>query len=162
MGLRVGLIYKAKGMPSGPKQLAALVDAGVPEDAIWNDNASRSTLESWFLSGRAVSQGDTLVVTTLNALGDTARKQGAVERKLEAMGVALEVAATDEGPSRPRGRPPEHDLTPEQQKIICDLWYDRNVPRATVVAQAGRIAGKEISQSTIKRICGMARKRPAK
>lgn len=162
MGRRIGLIYKARGMPSAAKQLRALVDSGVAEGDAWEDDAKRHLLKNWLLSGRIAREGDTLVVATLNALGDTTRKQNAARKKLEREGVTVEVSETDEGPKRSRGRPAEHNLTAEQQKTICGLWWDRNIPRQTVIEQAEQIAGKPISESTIKRICGLARAKPGK
>ena len=154
MGSRIGLIFKAKGMPSAAKQLRVLLDSGVQEGDIWEDTAKRSTLDNWLLSGRVLSEGDTLVVVTLNALGDTGRKQHAVERKLEKMDISVEVAESDEPPSRPRGRPPVHAFSPEQEDLLRGLWKDQNVPRPTVLAQAERVMGKPVSVATMKRKFG--------
>ena len=154
MGSRFGLIFKAKGMPSAAKQLRVLLDSGLQEGDIWEDTAKRSSLENWFLSGRVLAEGDALVVVTLNALGDTGRKQQAVQRKLEKMGVSVEVAESDEPASRPRGRPPVHAFTPEQEDLLRGLWKDQNVPRPTVLAQAARLMGKPVSVATMKRKFG--------
>lgn len=134
MGERFGLIYKAKGMPSQAKQLAALETFGIGEGELWHDTADHSTLEQWFLSGRVCREGDTLVVATLNALGDTGRKQKAVRRKLEGMGITVEVAETDEGPKRERGRPPKYVLPDDLDAEFRLLWKNRNVLRPAFLA----------------------------
>lgn len=155
MTSRIGLVIRTKGAPSMKAQKDALLEIGVAEDDIWEDKAGHMTLRDWLLTGKALREGDTLVVAAPHALGETTRKQNANEKRLAGMGVTVEHAETGEGPQRPRGRPPVHTFTDDQKRTLRKYWKQpEKYTRPYVRDLAQEFSGRPVSDGTLKRMFG--------
>lgn len=143
-------------MPKLAAQRTAVIEAGVDEADVWEDDESRKKRDEWILTGRAVEEGDTLVVPLLAALS-TAKERRTIMRKVARLGVQVEDLKADVVKVKRTGRPAKFQPTTEDKAAICALWQDKNVPRANVLAEAERRLGGEVHISIIKRWCGMAR-----
>ena len=143
-------------MPKLSAQRAAVIEAGVDDADVWEDDEGRKKRDEWILTGRAIEEGDTLVVPLLAALS-AAKERRTVMRKIERLGVHVEDMKADVVKVKRTGRPAKFQPSAEDKAAICALWQDKNVPRANVLAEAERRVGEEVHISIIKRWCGMAR-----
>lgn len=137
------------------------------------------------LDGNALRAGDVLLLASPDAIGPNANAR---EKRLEAFadrGVLVQVLggeavlydaperraefreiairaqrAADARLRRSPGRPRKVKISPEDKQNICAMWWDKNIPRASVLERASEVAGQPVSDAMVKRLCGMARRKP--
>ena len=118
-------------------------------ERVYLDTAFTDRSERTDMLKIALRTGDTLVLLAMGDLGAGAGLR-AIRRRLQDLGVTIEVLSPDEGEKRPPGRPAAYDPTPEQDERIRDLWYmDGVYTMKHVLQRAEEIYGNPVSRNQL-------------
>ncbi|MEM1046511.1 MAG: hypothetical protein AAGL24_10180 [Pseudomonadota bacterium] len=188
MGIVVGYIFEGPRTCTARKQLYALKKAGVDRDSIWKD-VSPSREERDEMIYRGLRSGDVVVIAMASIIGSggNTRDRLQVVKRLGEMGVRIQIA---DGPpilyddaekiadfmaeagsgarrlsgrllgKKARGRPIKIPITDEQKKVICPLWWDREVQAAKVRRIASELVGHDVERHHLQHWCGPLRQKP--
>lgn len=138
-------VFEGNALRAGDILLLASPDAIGP-----NANAREKRLEAFAERGVLVQ-----------VLGGEAILYDAQERRAEFREIAIRAQrAAAARNRRSPGRPRKAKISQEDKQNICAMWWDKNIPRASVLARASEVAGQPVSVHEIKRWCGMARRKP--
>lgn len=124
------------------------VNAGV--DRVYIDTSKTDRLERFDMLLNGLRPGDTVV---LLAPGDLGRGTDlrAARRRLEELAVAVEIAEAPKPKEiRSRGRPRRFAPSPENDKVIRELWYaDGKIMMKHVLARATELCGVSVTRNQL-------------